>query len=107
MSESSFKLSKLGSVDRNSNERTSFRESYFFASGQIEFVAYNATVQGNFIGRQSIHTEPVQRIRYLVKYGWMFGFHKWDLAISGNNMRRETRQSQDHYFITFDIVRRL
>jgi len=106
LNQSAFKMAKLGAVEKVKAAKSSFRESYFFASGQVEVVAFNATIQGNLIGKESIHTEAVQRLRYLLKYGWMLGFHKWDFAVYMNNVGRETLKSQDHYFITFDILRR-
>lgn len=103
---STYTRSRLGSINHNS-EKSEWKESYFFIKTFMSYVPYDATVEGNFIGQQSIHTEETQRLRYHIKYGWNLGLRRWDLGLAFNNVRRETREAKDHYFVTIDVLLRI
>ncbi len=98
--------SRLGSIGRDS-EKSSWKEAYLFVQAYINYVPYDATVEGNFIGKESIHTESAQRMRYHIKYGGKLGLKRWDLGLSFNNVRRETKESRDHYYGTIDVLMRM
>lgn len=103
---SSFKASRLGTIGRNSSKKDQYRESYFFANFNMGYIFYDATIEGGLLGEESIHTEEAQRWRYHIKYGWAVSLRRWDFALSFNNVRRETRESRDHYYMTIDLLMR-
>jgi len=73
----------------------------------VSYVPYDATIEGNFLGKKSIHTESAQRLRYHIKYGWNLGRKRWDFGLAFNNVRRETKEAKDHYYITIDVLLRI
>ena len=103
---STFTKTRLGSISTDTPQPL-WKESYLYLKASLLYIPYDASVEGNFIGKKSLHTERTQRLRYHIRYGWSLGLKKWDLGIAFNNVRRETRQSRDHYFVTLEVLLRI
>ncbi len=103
---STYVRSRLGSIGHDM-EKSKWKESYFFIKAYMSYVPYDATIEGNFLGKKSIHTESAQRLRYHIKYGWNLGLKRWDFGLAFNNVRRETKEAKDHYYITIDVLLRI
>lgn len=103
---SALRASRLGSIATNAKKEDQMRESYLFVSTSFGYTLYDATIEGGFIGTESIHTESIQHLRYHIKYGWAISLRRWDMALSFNNVRRETLEARDHYYATIDLLMR-
>ena len=101
-----FNQSRLGTIERGYSQNKNFKESLFFVKAGMEYVLYDATVEGTLFGKESLHTETAQPWRYRISYGYMLGLRRWDFALAFNNVRRETKESRDHYYVTIDVIMR-
>jgi len=75
-------FSNLGTTRKKDARKVQF---YFYAKGKIKAVAYNATMQGGIINRNSIYTIPADDIERLVGqayYGIVFAYKRLGLEYS-------------------------
>jgi hypothetical protein len=89
---------------RNSDSKTKkFIESYALLSTSMMFVAYNSTVEGNFIGKESVHTEAIAHLVYSTQLGYGAAFDNWDIQIMLNWRSIEVVEAKNHQFVTIKL----
>ncbi len=74
-------------------------EFYFFISPGVEYVAYNATIEGNLIGKESIYTEERVPWIYQTRAGVMVSWTKFDFALLYYRRTKETTEATFHKFV--------
>lgn len=74
-------------------------EFYFFLSPGVEYVAYNATIEGNLIGKESIYTETREPWVFQMRAGIMMSFTKFDFALLYYRRTKETTEAIYHKYI--------
>lgn len=74
-------------------------EFFFFISPGVEYVAYNATIEGNPLGKESIYTEERVPWVYQTRAGIMASWTKFDFALLYYRRTKETTESVFHKFI--------
>ncbi len=74
-------------------------EFYFFISPGVEYVAYNATIEGNLIGKESIYTEERVPWLYQTRAGIMLSWTKFDFALLYYRRTKETTEATFHKFV--------
>lgn len=81
------------------NKGIANHEFYFFLSPGVEYIAYNATIEGNTIGKSSIYTEKrvpwVFQMRAGVKISWT----KFDFALLYYRRTKETTEARFHKYM--------
>jgi lipid A 3-O-deacylase len=87
-----------GVIGRKDDERK-LQEFYFFISPGVEYVAYNSTIEGNFIGRASIYTETRQPWIYQTRAGLLWSWTKFDFALLYYRRTKETSKSTFHKYV--------
>lgn len=75
------------------------KEIYFFLSPGIEHVAYNATIEGNLIGNESIYTEETVRWVYQTRAGIMLSWTTFDFALIYYRRTNETTEATFHKYV--------
>lgn len=75
------------------------QEVYFFISPGLEYVAYNATIEGNFIGKESIYTEVTKPWVYQMRAGIMASWTKFDFALLYYRRTPETTEAIFHKYV--------
>lgn len=81
------------------NKGPANHEFYFFLSPGFEYVAYNATIEGNLIGKESIYTETREPWVYQMRAGIMASWTKFDFALLYYRRTKETTESTFHKYI--------
>ncbi|WP_425391020.1 lipid A-modifier LpxR family protein [Ekhidna sp.] len=74
-------------------------EFYLFISPGLEYVAYNATIEGNLIGKESIYTETREPWVVQVRAGIMASWTKFDFALLYYRRTKETTEARYHKFV--------
>ncbi|WP_258103642.1 lipid A deacylase LpxR family protein [Marinoscillum sp. MHG1-6] len=74
-------------------------EAFFFYSPGLELVIYNATLQGNLIGKPSPFTVDPTRLVWQQRIGFMASWSVMDLAVVGYWRRRENIEARTHNYI--------
>ncbi|WP_370087913.1 lipid A-modifier LpxR family protein [Ekhidna sp.] len=75
------------------------QEFFFFLSPGVEFVAYNATIEGNLIGKESIYTETREPWIYHVRAGLMASWTRFDLALLYYRRTKSTTEARLHKYV--------
>ena len=75
------------------------QEFYLFYSPGIEYVIYNASIEGNFIGKPSIYTETVVDWIIQHRFGAMMSWPGFDLGFTGYIRTKETTEATGHYYV--------
>lgn len=81
------------------NDGPGNHEFYFFLSPGIEYVAYNATIEGNLIGKESIYTEEREPWVFQMRAGIMASWTKFDFALLYYRRTNETPEATFHKFV--------
>lgn len=81
------------------NKGPANHEFYFFISPGLEYVAYNATIEGNLIGKESIYTETREPWVFQMRAGIMASWTKFDFALLYYRRTKETTESIFHKFV--------
>lgn len=81
-------------------------EWYIFWGIATEFVLYNATIEGNLIGRESIHTEIAKGRMNLRKSGLNLHWQKFDFGLHFYYNTAETTEADEHRFIRIRLTQR-
>ncbi len=81
------------------NKGPANHEFYFFISPGYEYVVYNATIEGNLIGKESIYTETRVPWVFQMRAGLMASWTKFDFALLYYRRTEETTESTFHKFI--------
>lgn len=74
-------------------------EFYFFISPGIEYVAYNATIEGNPLGQTSVYTEDRIPWVYQTRAGIMASWTKFDFALLYYRRTKETSEATFHKYV--------
>lgn len=82
------------------------QEFYFFLSPGVEYVAYNATIEGNFIGKESIYTETRAPWVFQVRAGLMASWTKFDCALIYYRRTKETTEAIYHKYVGIRLNQR-
>ena len=81
------------------NKGPDTHEFYFFISPGLEYVAYNATIEGNLIGKESIYTETREPWVYQMRAGLMMSWTKFDFALLYYRRTKETTEAVIHKYV--------
>lgn len=74
-------------------------EAYLFYAPGLEFVAYNASIEGNFIGKPSTYIEKTVPWIIQHRFGAMLSWPVYDLGFTGYVRSKETTEATGHYYI--------
>lgn len=96
--QSAYTSSSLGTVRQRYDEPT-ISEIYFFYSPGFEYVFYNATIEGNFIGEKSAYTEEPLRWVFQHRAGIMFSWPRFDLGIIAYWRSPENTDATKHDYV--------
>lgn len=81
-------------------------EIYFFYSPGIEYVFYNATIQGNIMGTESEYTDKVIRWVWQHRAGIMLSWPRFDLGIIAYWRTHENAKANDHNYVGIRLNQR-
>lgn len=81
-------------------------EWYIFWGIGTEFVFYNATIEGNLIGQESVHTEVAEDRLLLRKSGLNIHWQQFDFGIHFYYNSAETTEADEHRFIRIRLTQR-
>ncbi len=81
-------------------------EWYIFLGVATEFVVYNTTIEGNIIGKESVHTEVAENVLFMRKSGLNLHWQKFDFGIHFYFNTAETSKSQNHRYIRIRLTKR-
>ncbi len=90
---------QLNGVIGRKDDQRGLQEFYFFISPGIEYIAHNSTIEGNFIGKESIFTEIREPWVYQTRAGLLWSWTKYDLAFIYYRRTKETTESTYHKYI--------
>ena len=88
------------------NKGPANHEFYFFLSPGSEYVAYNATIEGNLIGKESIYTETRESWVFQMRAGIMASWTKFDFALLYYRRTQETTEATYHKYVGFRMNQR-
>ena len=81
------------------NDGPDNHEFYFFLSPGLEYVAYNATIEGNLFGEESIYTETREPVVFQMRAGIMASWTKFDFALLYYRRTKETTEATFHKYV--------
>lgn len=81
------------------NTEPNIHEFYFFLSPGVEYAAYNATIEGNWLGKESIYTETREPWIYQMRAGLMMSWTKFDFALLYYRRTKETTEATLHKYV--------
>lgn len=81
------------------NDGPGNHEFYFFISPGLEYVSYNATIEGNLIGKESIYIETREPWIFQMRAGIMASWTKFDFALLYYRRTKETTESIYHKYV--------
>ncbi|GAB4237645.1 MAG: lipid A deacylase LpxR family protein [Ekhidna sp.] len=81
-------------------------EFYFFLSPGFEYVAYNATIEGNLIGQSSVYTESREPLVFQTRAGVMLSFTRFDAAFIYYRRTKETSEATFHKYLGIRLSHR-
>ena len=88
----------LGSPS-SSNRTKKIIENYFFYAPGFIYNAYNATIEGNFIGPQSLHTETAKPWLVQNRIGFALSWLRFDLITTYYFKTKETLEAEAHQYV--------
>lgn len=97
MHQSAYVASSLGNKRVNLSE-SKISEIYFFYSPGLEYVFYNATIEGNIIGKKSEFTDEAIRWVWQHRGGIMMSWPRFDLGIIAYWRTHENQKANDHNY---------
>ncbi len=89
-----------------SNDGPGQHEFYFFLSPGVEYVAYNATIEGNWLGKESIYVETREPWVFQMRAGIMASWTKFDFALIYYRRTKETTEARFHKFVGIRMSQR-
>lgn len=96
--QSAYVSSALGNQRKEKLPNPKTIESYFFYSPGLEYVIYNATIEGNLIGPPSIYTENAYRWIWQHRAGVMFSWPRFDLGFTVYWRTRANTNATNHSY---------
>lgn len=88
------------------NKGPANHEFYFFFSPGVEYAAYNATIEGNLIGKESIYTETRVPWIFQMRAGLMASWTKFDAALLYYRRTKETTEAVFHKYVGIRLNQR-
>ena len=88
------------------NKGPANHEFYFFLSPGFEYVIYNATIEGNWIGSESIYTETTVPGVFQMRAGIMASWTKFDFALLYYRRTKETTEATFHKYVGIRLNQR-
>jgi len=88
------------------NKGPDTHEFYFFLSPGIEYVAHNATIEGSWLGKESIYTETREPWVFQMRGGLMMSWTKFDLAFIYYRRTKETTEATYHKYVGIRLNQR-
>jgi len=82
------------------------REFYLFISPGVEYVGYNATIEGQLIGASSRYTEERVSWVYQTRAGVMASWTKFDFALFYYRRTKETTEATFHKYVGIQMSQR-
>ncbi len=95
---SSFYSAQLGNV-KKLMPVPEMSEFYVFYAPGYEYVFYNATIEGNFLGDESSFVKTPEKQIIQHRYGIMMSWPSFDLGFIGYIRSPETTESTGHYYV--------
>jgi len=74
-------------------------EFYFFYAPGLIYNAYNATIEGNFVGPQSPHTEIAKSWLIQNRFGFSLSWKRFDLLTTYYFKTKETLDAEAHQYV--------
>jgi lipid A 3-O-deacylase len=74
-------------------------EGYFFYAPGVIYNAYNATIEGNFIGPKSPHTEIAKSWRLQNRIGFALSLPRFDIVTTYYLQTKETLDAETHQYV--------
>ena len=96
----------LGNVRQLRPVYPSTTETYFFYAPGLEYVIYNASIEGNLIGKRSLYTDEAIRWVWQHRAGLMFSWPRFDLGIIAYWRTHENRKAQNHNYVGIRLNQR-
>jgi lipid A 3-O-deacylase len=103
--QSAFTSSSLG-WKRGTHTSKQTMESYFFYSPGLEYVFYNATLEGNLIGEKSVYTVDATKLLWQQRAGVMFSWEVFDLGIIAYWWLKENPEATNHNYVGIRLNQR-
>ena len=88
---------QLGKVKPKSKTQVADEVFLFYAPG-LEYNAYNATIEGNIIGKTPPHTEEAERWIVQHRFGLYFSWASFDMTIDYYRRTKETSEALPHQY---------
>lgn len=104
--QSSYTSSSLGKAGMHTKGGSTV-ESYFFYAPGLEYVAYNATLQGNFIGNESPDTVDAINWIWQHRAGVMFSWPMFDFGLISYWRKKENPEARHHHYVGIRMNHRL
>lgn len=81
-------------------------EFYMFYAPGVEYVLYNTTLEGNFIGKEAPFTVDVIRWIWQHRFGMMFSWPRFDLGFIAYWRRQENLSARNHNYVGIRLNQR-
>lgn len=101
----SYYSAQLGNV-KNLLSLPEMNEMYVFYSPGFEYVFYNASIEGNLIGKPSTFVKVAERKIVQHKYGMMMSWPSFDFGFTGYIRSREATEAEGHYYVGVQLNQR-
>ncbi|MEP0368131.1 MAG: lipid A deacylase LpxR family protein [Cyclobacteriaceae bacterium] len=105
LTSSAYTSSSLGDVKVRSSEKKTV-ESYFFYSPGMEYVIYNATLQGGLFDDTSVFTTSATKWIWQHRAGAMFSWSVFDLGITAVWRRKANPEATNHNYVGIRLNQR-
>ena len=105
LTSSAYTASSVGDVKKRSAEQKTV-ESYFFYAPGMEYVIYNATLQGSPFANESAYTTSATRWVWQHRAGAMFSWSIFDFGIVAVWRRNENPEATNHNYVGFRFNQR-
>jgi len=86
--------------------KTEVDEIYFFYAPGLEYVFYNATIEGNLIGQSSVYTEEANSWVWQHKAGIMLSWPSFDLGLTAFWRSQENTSATNHNYVGIQLNQR-
>lgn len=105
MYQSAYLQSTLGKTDKRNPEKRTI-ESYIFYSPGLERVFYNATLDGNLFGKESVYTTPSIDWIFQHRLGVMFSWPVFDFGVTIYWRNKENQEADRHQYVGLQFNQR-
>jgi len=95
-----------GNLGHKKKKSQQTQETILFLAFGPEYVAYNSTIEGNFIGKESVHTE--ERVPWVsqMRIGALFAWSSFDLSVLYYKRSRENIGATSHRWVSVTLSQR-